>query len=290
MRAATLPPKQKKNPWPMRFSSGQHGFLDHDEWRLFAPGLESLDDADVIRGKILRASERAEEMASIEDSGSEEIRRQLTFVLVGAETVGVEMASALAEMPRSALAHDFRHIHPTFARILLYEAAPHILPTYPEVLPVKAQRHLESLGIEVRTNARVTSLDSEGIVAGEQRILVDAVALEAGLSTSPMGRWLDAETDKSGKIIVRPGLSVPRHPEIVAIGDAAHVVAPARNLCGIQLGALQRRTSPLLRRRRSHGDRCLCGEQQKGESLLQVEPDSGIGMVEVADRGVLANV
>ncbi len=177
MRAATLPPKQKKNPWPIRFSSGQHGFLDHDEWRLFAPGLESLDDSDVIRGKILRAFERAEEMASIENAGSEEIRRQLMFVLVGAETVGVEMAGTLAEEPRLELAHDFRHIHPTFARILLYVAAPHILPTCPEVLSVKAQRHLESLGIEVRTNARVTSPDSEGIVAGGQKILAGTVAL-----------------------------------------------------------------------------------------------------------------
>ena len=229
-------------------------------------------------------------MTSIENAGSEEIRRQLTFVLVGAGTVGVEMASTLAEMPRLALAHDFRHIHPTFVRILPYGSAPHILPTYPEVLSVKAQRHLQSLGIEVRTNARVTSLDSEGIVVGGQRIPAGTVVLGDGLSASPMERWLDAETDKPGKIIVRPDLSVPRHPEISAIGDAAHVVAPARNLFGIQLGVLQRRTSPLLRRRWSHGDGCLCGEQQKGESLLQVEADSGIGMVEVADRGVLANV
>ena len=124
----------------------QYNYFGHDEWRHFAPGLESLDDADLIRGRILRAFERAEEMASIEHARTEEIRRQLTFALVGAGTVGVEMASTLAEMSRMALAHDFRHIDPKSARILLYEAGPRILPTYPEHLSIKAHRHLESLG------------------------------------------------------------------------------------------------------------------------------------------------
>ena len=212
----------------------QYNYFGHDEWRQFAPGLESLDDADVIRGKILCAFERAEEMASIEQAGPDEIRRELTFVLVGAGTVGVEMASTLTEMSRMALAHDFRHIDPKSARILLYEAAPRVLPTYPENLSIKARRHLESLGVEVHTNALVTSVDSEGIVVGGQRIQAGTVLWGAGVLASPAGRWLKAETDRSGKIIVGPDLSVPGHPEILAIGDTADVVAPVRNLLGIR--------------------------------------------------------
>jgi NADH:ubiquinone reductase (H+-translocating) len=212
----------------------QYNYFGHDEWRQFAPGLESLDDADIIRGKILRAFERAEEMASIEHAGAEEIRRQLTFALVGAGTVGVEMASTLAEMSRMALAHDFRHIDPTSARILLYEAGIRILPTYPEHLSIKAHRHLESLGVEVYTNARVTRVDAEGIIVGGQRIQAATVLWGAGVVASPAGRWLGAETDRSGKIIVGPDLSLPRHAEVFAIGDIAHVVAPVRNLLGIK--------------------------------------------------------
>lgn len=212
----------------------QYNYFGHDEWRRFAPGLESLDDADVIRDKILRAFERAEEMASIEQATPEEICRQLTFVLVGAGTVGVEMAGTLAEVSRMALAHDFRHIDPTSARILLYEAAPRVLPTYPENLSIKAQQHLESLGVEVYTNALVTNVDSEGIVVGEKRVQASTVLWGAGVLASPAGRWLGAETDKSGKIIVKPDLSVPRRPEVFAIGDTAHVVAPARNLFGFK--------------------------------------------------------
>ena len=212
----------------------QYNYFGHDEWRRIAPGLESLDDADLIRGKVLTAFEQAEEAAALGNRDRAEIQQQLTFVLVGAGTVGVEMASTLAEMSRMALTHDFRNIDPRSARIMLYEAAPRILPTFPEVLSAKAQRHLESLGVEVYTNTRVTSLDEGGIVADGKRVPAGTVLWGAGVLASPAGRWLQAAMDSSGKIIVNPDLSVPEHPEIFAIGDTAHVVAPSRNLLGIK--------------------------------------------------------
>ena len=216
----------------------RYNYFGHDEWRPFAPGLESLDDADVIRSKILLAFERAEAVASRlqtqERAPREEIRRLLTFALVGAGTVGVEMAGTLAEMSRMALAHDFRHIDPRTARILLYEAAPRILPTYPEGLSLKAQRHLERLGVEVFTNARVTSVDSDGIVVSGQRVPAGTILWGAGVVASPAAHWLGAESDKSGKVMVEPGLSVRNHPEIFVIGDTARLVAPVRNLFGIK--------------------------------------------------------
>jgi NADH dehydrogenase len=153
---------------------------------------------------------------------------------VGAGTVGVEMASTLAEMSQMALVHDFRHIDPRTARILLYEAAPRVLPTYPEVLSLKAHRHLSSLGVEVFTNARVTSVDSDGIVVGGESVPAGTVLWGAGVVASPAGRWLEAETDKSGKVMVQPDLSVRDHPEVFAIGDTAHLVAPVRNLFGMK--------------------------------------------------------
>jgi len=216
----------------------RYNYFGHDQWRGFAPGLESLDDADVIRSKVLLAFERAEALASTSEDQESlptgEIRRLLTFALVGAGTVGVEMASTLAEMSRVALAHDFRHIDPRTARILLYEAGPRILPTYPDDLSCKAQRHLEKLGVEVFTNAPVTNLDSEGIVVGGRKVPAGTVLWGAGVVASPAGRWLRAETDKSGKIIVEPDLSVHDRPEVFAIGDTAHLVAPVRNLLGIK--------------------------------------------------------
>jgi NADH:quinone reductase (non-electrogenic) len=216
----------------------RYNYFGHDEWRPFAPGLESLDDADVIRSKIVLAFERAEAMASTPEAPTkaptEEIRRLLTFALVGAGTVGVEMASTLAEVSRMALAHDFRHINPGTARILLYEAGPRILPTYSVDLSLTAQRHLESLGVEVFTNARVTGVDSNGILVSGHRVPAGTVLWGAGVVASPAGRWLGTETDKSGKIMVEPDLSVRDHPEVFVIGDTAHVVAPVRNLFGFK--------------------------------------------------------
>ena len=212
----------------------QYNYFGHNEWRRVAPGLESLDDADLIRSRILLAFERAEEMATLDQADTTIIRQLLTFVLVGAGTVGVEMASTLAEMSRMALKHDFRHIDPRDAQILLYEAAPRVLPTFPEHLSAKAQRHLESLGVKVYTNTSVTSVDADGVVANGQRVPASTVLWGAGVVASPAGRWLDAAMDNSGKIIVGSDLSVPGHPEIFAIGDTAHVVAPSRNLLGIK--------------------------------------------------------
>ena len=212
----------------------QYNYFGHDDWRPWAPGLESLDDADEIRGKILLAFERAEELASSGVADSGDICRQLTFALVGAGTVGVEMASTLAEMSRIVLPKDFRHIDPASARICLYEAGPRILPTYPEHLSMKALRHLESLGVRVYTNARVVAVDSAGIVVGGERVPAATVLWGAGVVASPAGRWLNALTEKSGKIIVEPDLSVPGQRNVFAIGDTAHLVAGTRNLLGIK--------------------------------------------------------
>lgn len=216
----------------------RYNYFGHDQWQTVAPGLESLDDADLIRSKVLLAFERAEALASESKAQSvvptEEIRRLLTFALVGGGTVGVEMAGTLAEMSRMALAHDFRHIDPRTARILLYEAGPRILPTFAEVLSRKAHRHLESLGVEIFTIAPVTDVDSDGIVVGGQRVPAATVLWGAGVLASPAGRWLGAETDKAGKIMVQPDLSLRDHPEVFAIGDTAHLVAPVRNLFGVK--------------------------------------------------------
>ena len=217
-------------------STGIHyNYFGHDEWREIATPLESLEGADLIRTKVLAALERAENLAAAGNAPAEEIRRQLTFVLVGGGTVGVEMAGTLAEMFRMALKRDFRHIDLSSARILLYEAQPRLLATYPPNLSLHAQRHLERLGVQLHTGTRVTAIDSFGIVAGGQTIPTATVVWGAGVVASPAAQWLGVPTDASGKIKVNPDLSVPGYPEIFAIGDTAHVVAPSRNLIGIRL-------------------------------------------------------
>src|SRR5215467_8770834 len=211
-----------------------YNYFGHDDWKDIAPGLESIDEADRIRGKILLAFETAERIAAIGRPDPAIIQQLLTFVLVGAGTVGVEMAGTMAEMVRMALAHDFRHIDPTCAQIILYEAATRILPTYPEILSSKAHRHLEQLGVKIHTGTRIESVDADGVVVEGKRVPSQTIIWCAGVVASPAARWLSVETDRVGRVKVNPDLSVPRHPNIFAIGDTALVVAYSRNLLGMK--------------------------------------------------------
>jgi NADH dehydrogenase FAD-containing subunit len=175
-----------------------YNYFGHDQWKQIAPGLESLDDADRIRGKILSPFEMAELAAAGGTANQETIQQLLTFVLVGAGTVGVEMAGTMAEMMRMALARDFRHIDPASAQIILYEAATRILPSYPEILSFKAHRHLERLGVKICTGTRVERVDREGVVVDGKRVPSRTVLWSAGVVASPAARWLSVEMDGFG--------------------------------------------------------------------------------------------
>ena len=218
-------------------ATGIHvNYFGHDEWKAIAPGLDGLDDADQIRTRLLRAFEEAERHALCADADHTLIQEMLTFVLVGAGTVGVELASTIAEMARMALAQDFRHVDPGAAQILLFDSAPRILPTFAEDLSAKAHRHLQQLGVKIFTGTRVENIDAEGIVADGKRIRSRTVIWTAGVAASPAARWLGAEADKAGRVKVNADLSVPGHAEIFAIGDTALVFANTRNLIGMKSG------------------------------------------------------
>jgi NADH dehydrogenase len=211
-----------------------YNYFGHDEWKGLAPGLDSVDDADRIRGKILTAFEAAEHTAAKSGADAKEVRDLLTFVLVGGGTAGVEMAGTIAEMARLALSGDFRHIDPGSAHILLFEAAPRILPTYPEQLSHRADEHLQKIGVDVRTNARVENVDKGGVIVNGRHIGSRTVLWSAGVVASPAGKWLCAETDRAGRVKVNADLSVSGRPNVFVIGDTALVIAPSRTLFGVR--------------------------------------------------------
>lgn len=197
-------------------TGARHAYFGHDEWERFAPGLKRIEDAIEIRRRILLAFEHAE----CEDD-EDERRRLMNFVVVGGGPTGVEMAGAMAELARRALARDFKHIDPRAARIILVEAGPRVLPTFPEALSREAEQQLERLGVEVRKGAPVTAVDSDGVIVGDERIEARTVIWAAGIAASPAATWIGADHDRAGRIKVNPDLSVPGHPEIFAIGDTA---------------------------------------------------------------------
>jgi NADH dehydrogenase len=212
----------------------EYNYFGHEDWKSLAPGLASVDDADRIRGKILTAFESAEKLAASGKADAEVLHELLTFVQVGGGTAGVEMAGTMAEMARMALAKDFRHIDPRSAHIQLFEAAPRILPTYPETLSEQARRHLEQLGVEVHTNAKVERVDEQGVIVDGKRIPSRTVFWTAGVVASPAGKWLGVDVDKAGRIKVNPDLSVPGYPNVFAVGDTAAITAYTRSLFRIR--------------------------------------------------------
>lgn len=197
-------------------TGARHAYFGRDDWARFAPGLKSIDDATHLRQRILLAFERAE----MEHEAAER-RRLLTFVVVGGGPTGVEMAGAIAELAKRALAADFRSIDPRCARIILVEAAPRILTPFTEALSEAARRSLEQLGVEVRLGEAVSECNCEGVTLGHEFIGARTIIWAAGVMASPAGRWLGAETDRAGRVKVRADLSVPGHPDIFAIGDTA---------------------------------------------------------------------
>jgi NADH dehydrogenase FAD-containing subunit len=209
-------------------------YFGHDEFAKFAPGVKSLDDATAVRARVLRAFETAE----METDPSRH-RDLLTFVLVGAGPSGVELAGALVEMTRMTLKSDFRRIDPTSARIILIEGGPRILPAFAEELSRKADRRLRREGVEIRTGSPVECIDQDGVVVGGERIQSRTVIWTAGVAPSPAGRWLNAPTDRAGRVRVQPDLTVPGRPEVFVVGDTAHLEQDGRPLPGVAQVAMQ---------------------------------------------------
>ncbi len=196
-------------------------YFGHPEWSAHAPGLKSLDQALEIRRRVLHAYEQAE--LATDPQRRKEL---LTFAVVGGGPTGVELAGALGEMSRFTLAKDFREIDPKLARVLLIEAGPRILPAFPEKLAARATRDLEALGVQVWTSSPVTHVDEKGIDLGNERVAAATVLWAAGVRASPLLASLGVPLDRQGRVEVEPDLSLPGHPNVFVLGDAASFAGP----------------------------------------------------------------
>ncbi len=228
-----------------------HAYFGHDDWEPLAPGLKTIEDALEIRRRILLSYEVAEREAALTGT-----HRPLNFVVVGAGPTGVELAGTLAEIARKSLPKNFRNIDPTKTRIILVEAGPSVLSSYPEDLRQSAVRQLQHLGVEVRTNSPVTSVEFGQVRIGDDMFPAEVVLWAAGVSASELGRALGAPVDKAGRVFVEPDLSVPGHREVFVIGDLATLKDKARQ------------TAARCRARR-HAGRYMGGEADQGRPRRQ---------------------
>lgn len=233
----------------------QTSYFGHDDFTRWAPGMKSLDDALELRGRIFGAFEMAE------TEPDERLRQEwLTFVVVGGGPTGVEMAGQLRELSTLALRRNFRSIDPARSRVILVEGLDSILSSFGPRLSRAAQADLERLGVEVRTGWMVDGVDERGVDlrrpdGGKDRIPARTKVWAAGMSASPLGRQLAAQTgaavDRMGRVQVLPDCTLPGHPEIFVIGDMMALDGlPGLAEVAIQSGLHAARTI----RRRLEGD------------------------------------
>src|ERR1700745_893714 len=224
-------------------AGSQTSYFGHNEWQEGAPGMKSVEEATAIRHKILYAFEVAERL-----SDPVQRRSWLTFVIVGAGPPGVELSGAIAEIARQTLKNDFRSINPQEAKIILLDGAPRVLMPFPEDLAEKATRSLAKLGVEVRCGAMVKHVDKEGLTidsgARTESIAAKTVVWAGGITASPLGKMLashtKAESDKGGRVKVRPDLTIPGYPDIYVVGDLASAMdKKGKPLPGVAQVAMQ---------------------------------------------------
>ena len=205
-------------------AGSQTSYFGRNEWQEWAPGMKSVEEATAIRHKILYAFEVAERL-----SDPVQRRAWLTFVIVGAGPTGVELSGAIAEIARQTLKNDFRSIRPEEAQIILLDGAPRVLMPFPEDLAEKANRRLARLGVEVRCGAMVKNVDKDGLTIDSggrtDSIAVKTVVWAGGITASPLGKIVashtKAETDRGGRVKVKPDLTIPGYPDIYVVGDLA---------------------------------------------------------------------
>jgi NADH:quinone reductase (non-electrogenic) len=221
-------------------AGAQQSYFGNDHFATFAPGMKTIDDALELRGRILGAFEAAEVATD-----PAERERRLTFVVVGAGPTGVELAGQIAELADRTLAGAFRTIKPSECRVILIEGAGAVLPPMGPKLGAKAQKRLEKMGVEIQLNALVTNVDYSGVAVKdkdgtERRIECACKVWSAGVQANPLGKMLaeqseGTETDRAGRVIVEPDLSVKGHPNVFVVGDLMSVP----NVPGMAQGAIQ---------------------------------------------------
>jgi NADH dehydrogenase len=234
---------------PLRYDSlivacgAETSYFGHDEWSEVSFGLKTLSDAIRLRDQVFGALEQAER--AIDPAARDE---WLTFVVVGGGPTGVEVAGQLSVIFHHQLKRDFRRIDPRKIRVLLLDAGDRVLAAFSEKLSARAGRALGKIGVEVREHARVTAIDDRGVTVNvggtteriAARTVVWAAGVRAARVTAAVAAATGASSDRGGRIEVGPDLTIPGHPEISVIGDAACVEGKdGRPLPGLATVAIQ---------------------------------------------------
>lgn len=215
-------------------TGSSHSYFGHDEWKPFAPGLKTIEDATEIRRRVLLAFELAERQAI--ETGT---HSPLNFAVVGGGPTGVELAGAISDIAKAIIRRDFNHIDSERITIQLYEGLPRLLATYPEDLSQSAKKQLEDMGVQVYTGAMVEDVGAGYLVVNKKRVNAAVILWGAGVAASELGRSLSVPLDKKGLVLVDEFLNPAGHRNVFVLGDLAHVEENGRQVPGVAQPAMQ---------------------------------------------------
>ncbi|MDF2577823.1 MAG: ndh [Chlamydiales bacterium] len=194
-------------------------YYGRQEWREHARAIKTIPDALSLRDKILMSLEKAHQTSDVS-------KRQayLNFIVIGGGPTGVEMAGAVAELVHFSIKNYFNTIDPLSCtpRVILLEAAPRILGAFPEYLSLEGQKSLNSLKVQVITNAHVNEITEGGVLVNDHFIPSKNVIWSAGNTGTSLVQSLNTPLDQMNRVIVNPDLTIPHCPDLFVIGDAAH--------------------------------------------------------------------
>jgi NADH dehydrogenase len=211
-------------------------YFGHAEWERYAPGMKEVEDATLIRSRLLMSFEAAE----LEENPAERAA-DLSFVIVGGGPTGVELAGAIKELAVDVIPRDFRVADTRRARVILIEAGPRLLPALEPSSSERALKQLQALGVEIWLGKRVTDIFDGGVAVEGERLASRNVIWAAGVRPAPLMATLGVELGPGGRVKVQPDCSIPGYPNVFVIGDAAYLVdsKTGKQVPGVSQGALQ---------------------------------------------------
>ena len=189
-------------------------------------GLKDIEDAMGIRNQILGMVERA-----MQEKDPDLRRAMLTFVVVGGGPTGVESAGALSVLVRIVLPKDYPNLDTKEVRIILLEASTSLLVAMPDKLRDVTAKTLWDKQVEVRFGAKVVNYDGERVTLGSGEVIPSRTLIwAAGVQAASLVTNTGLQLGSMRRIVVTPTLQTAEHPEVFAIGDAAHFEQDGRPL------------------------------------------------------------
>lgn len=182
-------------------------------------GMKDINEAERLRNHALTAFEHA-----VCEDDPEQRQALLTFVVVGGGPTGVELAGAFVELIRHVLQQDYPMLDVDNARVILVEATDKILASFPPKLRTKALKQLDRIGVEVRLNSAVASVENDTVTFKDGSSLpAHTVIWAAGVRAAAVADMLHVPQGRGARVKITPTLNLPERPNVFVIGDMAYL-------------------------------------------------------------------